>query len=140
MGISRLSFALFYRYLAERGRQLRYVNAGHPAGRLAGPGSVLRLEATGPPLGLLPDSVWEARSLDIRIFTLGLLVTDGVVEALETRGDPQIVLDGLATRMSGQTPEAACAQVMQKALSAGPGVAPPDDRTVLAFVPGGRHV
>jgi serine phosphatase RsbU (regulator of sigma subunit) len=121
--------------------ELQYVNAGHPAGRLAGPAGVVQLEATGPPLGLLPDSLWETRSLDVRTFTLGLLVTDGVVEALEAKGDPQVILDGLAARLAGGTAEAACEEVMQKALHAGPSkVAPPDDRTVLAFLPRGRRV
>jgi Stage II sporulation protein E (SpoIIE) len=121
--------------------ELQYVNAGHPAGRLAGPGGLVRLEPTGPPLGLLPDGRWEARSLDARDFTLGLLVTDGVVEALEAGGDPHLTLDGLAARLAGGTPEAACAAVMHEVRSAGPSpVAPPDDLTVLAFVPGGRRV
>lgn len=121
--------------------ELRYVNAGHPAGRLAGPGGLVRLEPTGPPLGLLPDCHWEAPSLDARAFTLGLLVTDGVVEALEAEGDPHVILDGLAARLAGGSPEAACVEVMQQTLRAGPSpLAPPDDRTVLAFIPGGRHV
>ena len=120
--------------------ELQYVNAGHPAGRLAGPGGLVRLESTGPPLGLLPDGQWDARSLDTRAFALGLLVTDGVVEALEARGDPDVILDGLAARLAGGTPEAACAAVMNRALRTGPSpLAPPDDRTVLAFVPGGRR-
>lgn len=121
--------------------ELRYVNAGHPAGRLAGPGGLVRLEPTGPPLGLLPDCHWEAPTLDSRPFALGLLVTDGVVEALEAEGDPLVILDGLAARLAGGTPEAACVAVMEKALRAGPSpLAPPDDRTVLAFIPGGRPV
>jgi adenylate cyclase len=120
--------------------ELQYVNAGHPAGRLAGPGGLVRLEPTGPPLGLLPDGRWEAPSLDARAFTLGLLVTDGVVEALEAEGDPHVILDGLAARLAGGTPEAACVEVMQQAQRAGPSpLAPPDDRTVLAFMPGGRR-
>lgn len=120
---------------------LRYVNAGHPAGRLAGPGGVTRLAPTGPPLGLLPEGRWDASTLDARAFTLGLLVTDGVVEALEARGDPDAILDGLAARLARGTPEAACAAVMRRVLRAGPSrLAPPDDRTVLAFTPGGRRV
>ena len=120
---------------------LRYVNAGHPAGRLAGPGGLVRLESTGPPLGLLPDGRWEASSVDTRAFALGLLVTDGVVEALEARGDPDVILDGLAARFSSGTPEAACTAVMQRVLRTGPSpLAPPDDRTVVAFIPGGRRV
>jgi serine phosphatase RsbU (regulator of sigma subunit) len=119
--------------------RLRYVNAGHPAGRLVGPGGLVRLEPTGPPLGLLPEGRWEAPCLDARAFTLGLLVTDGVVEALEGEGDPDPILDSLAARLADGTPEAACAAVMQRVLRAGGSpVAPPDDRTVLAFVPGGH--
>jgi serine phosphatase RsbU (regulator of sigma subunit) len=121
--------------------ELQYVNAGHPAGRLAGPGGLVRLESTGPPLGLLPDGHWEAPSLDARAFTLGLLVTDGVVEALEGEGDPQVILDDLARQLAAGTPEAACTAVMEQARRAGPSpLAPPDDRTVLAFAPGGRRV
>ena len=121
--------------------ELRYVNAGHPAGRLAGPGGVMRLASTGPPLGLLPDGHWDAPSLDTRAFTLGLLVTDGVVEALEAEGDPDEVIDGLARRLAAGTPDAACRAVMERVRRAGPSpLAPPDDRTVMAFVPGGRRV
>jgi serine phosphatase RsbU (regulator of sigma subunit) len=120
--------------------RLRYVNAGHPAGRLAGPGGVVRLEPTGPPLGLLGEGRWEVRSVDTAPYTLGLLVTDGVVEALEGEGDPAAILDILAARAAGGTPEAACTAVMQRALRAGPSsLAPPDDRTVVAFVPGTRR-
>lgn len=120
---------------------LRYVNAGHPAGRLAGPGGLVRLESTGPPLGLLPDGHWEAASVDTGAFALGLLVTDGVTEALETRGDPDVILDGLAARLARETPEAACSAVMKRVLRSGSSrLAPPDDRTVLAFVPGGPRV
>lgn len=121
--------------------RLCYVNAGHPAGRLAGPGGLVRLEPTGPPLGLLPEGRWEAPCLDARAFTLGLLVTDGVVEALESEGDADAILDHIAARLATGTPEAACAALMQRVLRAGPSpLAPPDDRTVLAFVPGGRGV
>jgi serine phosphatase RsbU (regulator of sigma subunit) len=121
--------------------ELQYVNAGHPAGRLARPGELVRLEPTGPPLGLLPDGHWEAPSLDGRAFTLGLFVTDGVVEALEAEGDPQVILDGLARQLAAGTPEAACTAVMTRVRRADPSpLAPPDDRTVVAFVPGGRRV
>jgi sigma-B regulation protein RsbU (phosphoserine phosphatase) len=118
---------------------LSYVNAGHPAGRLAGPAGVVRLAPTGPPLGLLPEGRWDATTLDARPFTLGVLVTDGVVEALEGRGDPDVILDGLAARLARATPEAACTAIMRRVLRSGPSaLAPPDDRTVLAFVPGAR--
>jgi hypothetical protein len=63
-------------------------------------------------------------------------VTDGVVEALEAEGDPNVVLDSLARRLAAATPKAACVAVMERVLRAGPPrLAPPDDRTVVAFVP-----
>jgi phosphoserine phosphatase RsbU/P len=116
--------------------ELRYVNAGHPAGRLVGPAGLVRLEATGPPLGILPDGSWEAPTLDVRAFTLAILTTDGVVEALEVEGDPDVILDGLARGLARGTPEAACATVMARVHAEAPSpLAPPDDRTVVAFVP-----
>jgi serine phosphatase RsbU (regulator of sigma subunit) len=118
----------------------RYVNAGHPSGRLVGNGDLARLDSTGPPLGLLPDGRWEAPSLDVAAFSLGLLFTDGVVDALGANGDPDRFLDGLARRLAGATPAAACAAVMERVHRDGPSSAEPlDDRTVVAFVPrGGR--
>jgi phosphoserine phosphatase RsbU/P len=115
---------------------LRYVNAGHPAGRLVGHRRLARLEPTGLPLGLVPDGRWDAVSLDTRGFTLGLLVTDGVFEAMDGESDADPILDDLARVVADRTPEAACAAVMQ-AVGAAPEspVAPPDDRTVVAFVP-----
>ena len=121
--------------------QLSYVNAGHPAGRLAGPGGLIRLEPTGPPLGLLPGGRWAAPLLDARAYTLGLLFTDGVAESLESVGDPDAILDDLARRLAAGTPEAACAAVRERVRSAGgSSLAPLDDRTVVAFVPRARHV
>ena len=120
---------------------LRYVNAGHPAGRLAGPGGVMRLESTGPPLGLLSAAEWATRSVDARPFTLGLLVTDGVVEALAGEGDADAIVDSLAAGLFRSTPEVACATVMRRVMRASPSPdALPDDCTVLALVPGRRGV
>src|SRR5262245_2606280 len=114
----------------------RYVNAGHPAGRLVGHRRLARLQPTGLPLGLVPDGKWEAVSLDARGFSLGILVADGVLEALEGDGDSDAILDDLARSVADRTPDAACEAVMH-AVGAAPEstVAPPDDRTVAAFVP-----
>jgi hypothetical protein len=72
----------------------------------------------------------------VRAFTLAILTTDGVVEALEVEGDPDVILDGLARGLARGTPEAACATVMARVHAEAPSpLAPPDDRTVVAFVP-----
>jgi phosphoserine phosphatase RsbU/P len=121
--------------------RLRYVNAGHPTGRLVGNGGLVRLESTGPPLGLFPGGRWEERSVDVGGFSLGLLFTDGVIDAVDGKGDPDPVLDGLARHLAGATPAAACAAVMDLVHRDGSSSQEaPDDRTVLAFVPRGPHV
>jgi serine phosphatase RsbU (regulator of sigma subunit) len=121
--------------------RLRFVNAGHPTGRLVGRGGLVRLESTGPPLGLLPNSAWEERSVDAEAFDLGLLFTDGVIDAVDGNGDADAVFDAIACHLAGATPAAACAAVMDRVHRDGPSsLEAPDDRTVLAFVPRGSHV
>lgn len=115
---------------------LRYVNAGHPPGRLAGPGGLVRLEVTGPALGLVSHGHWETHSIVARAYTLGLLVTDGLAEALASEGDADQILDTLVNRLAGETPESACRSVMQRVRRAAQSSsAPADEGSVLAFAP-----
>ncbi len=96
----------------------------------------VELNAGGPPLGLLPVAAYECGALDLRPADLGVLVTDGVTEAIE--GIPLKIGDALAeSRLEGTaTPAQGCDYLLRVAASA-PG--PPgagawfDDRTVLAF-------
>ena len=73
---------LFIAILDLKTKTLQYVNAGHnPQLLLRSDGSVLRLESTGRPLGLLRGGTYE----EVR-FTMGkgdcvFLYTDGLVEA-----------------------------------------------------------
>jgi serine/threonine protein phosphatase PrpC len=77
-------------------RRLTCVNAGHPAGLLIRGGAEWKLDVGGPPLGLLPGARYEAASLDLHSGDLGVLVTDGVTEALE--GSSTTVLELLQHR------------------------------------------
>ena len=64
--------------------RLTYVNAGHPTGYLLRDGTATAaLESGGPPLGLFPEMRYAAASLVLRPGDIGVMVTDGVTEALD---------------------------------------------------------
>ncbi len=69
----------------HKATRLTYVNAGHPAGIVFRDGDPRLLDLGGPPLGLLSDTRYVAGELDLRPGDVGILVTDGITEALEGR-------------------------------------------------------
>jgi len=115
-------------------RRIRYVNAGHPAGILLGASGEERLSSTCAPLGLLEDATIQAAEAEWRDDVLGLLFTDGVSEALEDGQDPIESLIGLARPLLPLSPDQVCSRLMATLGAARRrSVAPPDDRTILAF-------
>lgn len=62
-------------------RRMRYVNAGHsPPLGVAPDGNILRLEATGLPLGMLETSTYTCAEVEVPAGTALLLYTDGLSE------------------------------------------------------------
>jgi serine phosphatase RsbU (regulator of sigma subunit) len=117
--------------------RITWANAGHPAGALQNDGAWLPVESGGPPLGLLPGARYEGGSASLAPGSLGVLVTDGITEALE--GVPLSLVDALSAPAGGSAargPERTCDYLLRLAGEA-PG--PPgiegwqDDRTVFAF-------
>jgi len=74
----------FFATLDPFTRELRYVNAGHNAPMLVRGGSrdVVRLDAGGTPVGLLPSASYEAQSVTLGPGDLLLCYTDGISEAM----------------------------------------------------------
>jgi sigma-B regulation protein RsbU (phosphoserine phosphatase) len=80
----------FYAQYNPRTRQLSYVNAGHNAPVLIRPKTasdgppyeVLRLELSGPVIGLLPDAEFEQSNLTIQPGDIFLAFTDGISESM----------------------------------------------------------
>jgi sigma-B regulation protein RsbU (phosphoserine phosphatase) len=80
----------FYAQYDPHTRVLSYVNAGHnapviirPTSRTNGPNfEVLRLELSGPVVGLLPDAEFEESSLTIQPGDILLAFTDGISESM----------------------------------------------------------
>jgi serine phosphatase RsbU (regulator of sigma subunit) len=129
--------AIVARFETAPGR-LAYVNAGHPAGYLLRNGTVTAaLESGGPPLGLLPEASYVTANVELRPGDIGVLVTDGITEALET--GPMTLSQILGTsreRLAGSSPAEICDHLLRAAAEGpGPAGAPgwQDDRTVFAF-------
>ena len=69
--------------------RVSYTNAGHNAALLvrAGGASVQRLEATGLPIGLLPNAEYERAEVVLEPGDVIVLYTDGLTEAANPAGD-----------------------------------------------------
>jgi sigma-B regulation protein RsbU (phosphoserine phosphatase) len=120
-------------------RTLRYANAGHPVGLLLGRSGRRLLSKGGPPAGMFAETVYQSETLHVDWDDLGVIVTDGITEAIEQDGVSTVDrLDATVTSISSpQTPERVCDALMAHAeRSDGPsGVADwQDDKTVLAFL------
>lgn len=120
-------------------RTLTYVNAGHPTGLMVGRSGRRLLSRGGPPAGLFPETIYEAEVVSLEDGDLGVIVSDGITEAMEEDGVP--AADVLGRRVSGvpepRTPQRVCDALMEAAQrSPGPrGVANwQDDKTVFAFL------
>jgi sigma-B regulation protein RsbU (phosphoserine phosphatase) len=81
----------FYAEYDARDRQLSFVNAGHNPPvilRRSNPGCQLfRLDAGGPPVGLLPNSSYEQGSLALEPGDLLVLFTDGISESMNSEDE-----------------------------------------------------
>jgi sigma-B regulation protein RsbU (phosphoserine phosphatase) len=120
-------------------RTLTYVNAGHPTGVMMGRSGHRRLSRGGPPVGLFPETVYEAEVVPLEDGDLGVIVSDGITEAMEEDGIPAAdILDRSVSRIpEPRTPERVCDALMEVAQrSPGPrGVTNwQDDKTVFAFL------
>jgi phosphoserine phosphatase RsbU/P len=115
-------------------RLVTWVNAGHPAALLVRGTEPRALRATGPPMGLLPDALYEAKELALVPGDTLVLVTDGITEALEAGGRVEERIAWTVAQRRSRGPQAVCERVMRLAASGrGPvGVAGwADDRTVV---------
>jgi sigma-B regulation protein RsbU (phosphoserine phosphatase) len=78
---NRFATAVFMLLSRDSG-ELAYVNCGHNAPMLCGPGSTTFLEATGPPLGLFSGATYEARLTTIAPGDILLVFTDGLTDSV----------------------------------------------------------
>jgi sigma-B regulation protein RsbU (phosphoserine phosphatase) len=119
-------------------RTLMYVNAGHPEGLMVGSRGRRLLSRGGPPAGLFPDTTYESEVVPIEPGDLGVIVSDGITEAIEEEGVAAVDILNRTIRSIGKprTPERVCDALMEMARrNPRPrGANGQDDRTVLAFL------
>ena len=73
---------MLYGILDTEQRQFRYTCVGHPAPVLVRPGEPpLADEASGPPIGVLVDAIYEERTIPLQTGDRLFLYSDGLVEA-----------------------------------------------------------
>jgi sigma-B regulation protein RsbU (phosphoserine phosphatase) len=127
-----------------RDRTLTYVNAGHPSGLILGPSGRRVLESVGPPVGILPSIMYSPTSVSVGSGDIGVVVTDGVTEALEQDGvvtGDRVLEEAVRNLDLGSKPQAdtICTALMSLARRRKGSAADEteqDDRTVVAFVVG----
>ncbi len=98
-------------------RRLTLVNAGHPAVLVmpANSDRVLRLEATGPALGLIEAGSFRSHGVPLDSGTVIVAVTDGVTEALDQEdrefGDERLA--ALVSASQGTSAGRLCAAILE---------------------------
>jgi phosphoserine phosphatase RsbU/P len=129
----------FYAEYDPRNRRLIYVNAGHNPPfvvRQSGSGcQVYRLEAGGPPVGLLPRSSYEQACVPLEPGDLLVLFTDGVSESMnndnEEWGEERLI--ELAKTCAGLPAVEAMNRIMAAAQTFAGGAPQYDDMTVVVL-------
>jgi serine phosphatase RsbU (regulator of sigma subunit) len=91
----RFATAVFILLSRETG-ELTYVNAGHNAPILLGSEPAVEMEATGMPLGLFSEAVYEARTALLSPAGFLLVFTDGFTDSISAENPDDRLRDALA--------------------------------------------
>ena len=78
---------LFLAILDLAAGELRYASAGHGSAYLRRGSAVETLAVTGPALGILDDATFGEERIDVRAADVLLVVTDGLTESRDSRGE-----------------------------------------------------
>jgi sigma-B regulation protein RsbU (phosphoserine phosphatase) len=127
---------LFYAEYRDQGRELRYINCGHPAALvLHAGGDVERLEASALPIGIFSWWKCEEKSVPLVAGDLVLIVSDGVLEAGVDQGEEfgeERLLS--AARSAPADVDGLLEHILGEVLRFSPGVQG-DDVTIVALKP-----
>ena len=132
--------AIFMRLSPESG-SLEFINAGHNPACLLTPGLAERtIDASGPPLGLLPGCQYTAETATLAPGGRVLLYTDGLTEVFQ--GDEEFGSDRLFATFAGAAPGSATEALatLWEQLEAFSGGAPQvDDMSAVAVYRAAEH-
>ncbi|MDQ2710760.1 MAG: SpoIIE family protein phosphatase [Acidobacteriota bacterium] len=129
----------FYSHYQPALHCLTYVNAGHNPPillrRCNTAIEIIRLEAGGPPVGLLPVCHYESAQIDLCKGDLLVLFTDGISEAMnpaeEEWGEDKLI--GAARELSNVSPPEMIDRLFQAADNFAAGASQHDDMTLMVF-------
>jgi sigma-B regulation protein RsbU (phosphoserine phosphatase) len=111
---------------------LTWVNAGHPPILIGHGGELAAFEATGRPIGLLPDQSYESESLELDPGDFFVLYTDGVMEAGLATGQGEFGVEGMRRCLTtGDSPEQVVRSIADGLREHLGDVEPDDDVTIL---------
>ena len=131
---SKYVTAFIGRYTPSTG-ELTYVNAGHNPPFIVTDGAVQRLDSTGKPIGILPDSRFTSESTTLARGATLFLYTDGLNEA--TNADDEELgnerLEELIVRAAGAPPRTMASQVLDAITTFEEGIHASDDKTVVVL-------
>ncbi|MEW6671782.1 MAG: SpoIIE family protein phosphatase, partial [Thermodesulfobacteriota bacterium] len=86
-GRTNMFATLFFGILNLKTGELNYINGGHDAPVVVGPKGVrLRLQTTGPAVGMFPDMVFDVRREMLYPEDMLFMFTDGVIDAQSPAG------------------------------------------------------
>jgi hypothetical protein len=129
--------SMFWCYYEARERLLCYVNAGHcPAllvGRRDSGIEVVRLDAGGPVLGILPAAHYEQARCEVRPGDVLVLYSDGLIEATNPAGEEygESRLRELLATVEAGSPDDVRDAILASAAAFVGGASPRDDMTLL---------
>lgn len=86
-GLPNRFATLVYLALTPQSGQVRYLNAGHPPPQVVRGASIEDLPGGSIALGFVPDAEFSELSIDLADGDLLVVVSDGVIEAMNAAGD-----------------------------------------------------
>jgi sigma-B regulation protein RsbU (phosphoserine phosphatase) len=110
-----------------------YASAGHAGAFLRRAGEVRRLDVTGPIVGVDPSARYEARTLQLVAGDLLMLVTDGLTEARDGRGNMLAEVGAMTLLRQAPTEPQQCADDLVRRAHRYSGGALKDDLALLAI-------
>ena len=129
----------FYAQYDPACRCLSYVNAGHNPPMVLrksnGGGECIRLDAGGPPVGLLPHAKYKSAQVDLQPGDSIVLFSDGISEAMNSADEEwgeERLMDALS-KLGEKSPEEAVEAILDAADSFAAGAPQHDDMTLLVF-------
>lgn len=129
---------LFAAFLEPGGRRMIYLNAGQTAPMLLRKsGWVERLEASGPPVGLLPGAKFEEQSVELETGDLLVIFSDGVSEVNNPEEDiwNEEELEQVVAACAGLSAGEAHGRILSAVRRFAAGAEPSDDITLAVYRP-----